>query len=135
MYNPSDIWFQALDDEQSHKQFTKKVTVILGKSVRLQKFENSYHIEFYNLNKGGDYYKLLDEQELQLFLDHGWKAGQIHLIILNCIFKLNLIEQKIKTEVNTRKNDKHIQNLKTRREGMLVKYTKNQRKLNKLKLN
>ena len=29
------------------------------------------------------------------------------------MFKLGLIENRIKTEVNTRKNDKHIQNLKT----------------------
>ena len=68
-------------------------------------------------------------------MDNGWKAGQLHLVIMNCLFKLDLIEKKIKTEVNTRKNDKHIQSLKTRREGMLVKYTKNKRKLNQLKSN
>lgn len=133
MYSVSDIFFQALEDPRSVKQTLHKSEVILGKSVRIEKCGNN--IELYNLNKGGDYYKPLNEIELQCFMDNGWKAGQLHLVIMNCLFKLDLIEKKIKTEVNTRKNDKHIQSLKTRREGMLVKYTKNKRKLNQLKSN
>jgi hypothetical protein len=43
-----------------------------------------------------------------------------------------LIEDKIKTELNTRKNDKHIQNLKSRREALLQKYANLKIKLNKL---
>jgi len=53
--------------------------------------------------------------------------------ISNCLYKLDIIENNIKTEVNTRKNDKHIQNLKNSREKILNKYTINKRKLNKLK--
>ena len=45
--------------------------------------------------------------------------GAINLALSNYSFKLDLIEQKIKTEVNTRKNDKHIQNLKSKREAIL----------------
>ena len=48
------------------------------------------------------------------------------------MFKLKLIEKKIQTEVNTRKNDKHIQNLKKRRENVLKKYYKTKRKLLKI---
>ena len=41
-------------------------------------------------------------------------------------------ENKIKTELNTRKNDKHIQNLKTRRENLLNKYTNLKTEFNNL---
>ena len=50
--------------------------------------------------------------------------------MLNCKRKLNLIEQRIKKEVNTRKNDKHIQKLKTTRENLLIKYSKRNKQLN-----
>ena len=48
----------------------------------------------------------------------------------NYNFKLKLIQEKIKQEVNTRKNDKHIQNLKNRREKILQKYTERKIKFN-----
>ena len=75
---------------------------------------------------------------LWLFLQHYRKekalleAGTIKLSISNCKHKLELIEDKIKTELNTRKNDKHIQNLKSRREALLQKYANLKIKLNKL---
>jgi hypothetical protein len=74
----------------------------------------------------------LDEDEYNIFYHGGWKRGSVNLSISNCLFKLGLIEDKIKTEVNTRKNDKHIQNLKNRRENILNKYTKLKQKLNQL---
>ena len=84
MYSVSDIFFQALEDPRSIKQTSHKSEVILGKSVRIEKCGNN--IELYNLNKGGDYYKPLNEIELQCFMDNGWKAGQLHLVIMNCLF-------------------------------------------------
>ena len=43
-----------------------------------------------------------------------------------------LIEERIKKEVNTRKNDKHIQNLKNKREKALQKHAELKLKLNQL---
>ena len=54
------------------------------------------------------------------------------LSILNCKRKLNLVEYKMRMEVNTRKNDKHIQKLKNSRDKLLIKYSKQQKKLNKI---
>jgi hypothetical protein len=50
----------------------------------------------------------------------------------NCVHKLGIIEERIKKELNTRKNDKHIQNLKTRRETLLNKYAQLKQKLNQI---
>lgn len=104
---------------------------IIGAGVKMQKFKE--HIEIFNMNKGGDYFKPLDDDELDLFLESGWKVGSINLAISNCKHKLELIEKKIQNEVNTRKNDKHIQNLKNRRESILLKYTDHKLKLNQVK--
>lgn len=132
-YSLIDIWNQAEDDINSAPTQMPKGESILGAGVKIQKFGN--HIEILNTAKGGDYFKELDEDEYKFFFKDGWKMGAINLALSNYSFKLDLIEQKIKTEVNTRKNDKHIQNLKSKREAILKKYSKQKIKLNKLKSN
>ena len=47
----------------------------------------------------------------------------------NSIRKLKMIEQKMKEEVNSRKNDKFIKNLKTKREFVMNKYSYYTKKL------
>lgn len=49
--------------------------------------------------------------------------------------KLLLIEQKMKEEVNSRKNDKFIKNLKTKREFVMNKYSYYTQKLIKYNKN
>lgn len=130
MYSLEEIWLQAIGDASAVRQRVPKGELIIGSGVRIQRFGD--RIEMLNMNKGGDYYKVLDEDEYNIFYHDGWKRGSVNLSISNCLFKLGLIEDKIKTEVNTRKNDKHIQNLKNRRENILNKYTKLKQKLNQL---
>lgn len=130
MYSLEEIWAQAIGDASAVRQRVPKGELIIGSGVRIQRFGD--RIEMLNMNKGGDYYKVLDEDEYNIFYHDGWKRGSVNLSISNCLFKLGLIEDKIKTEVNTRKNDKHIQNLKNRRENILNKYTKLKQKLNQL---
>ncbi len=130
MYSLEEIWAQASGDASAVRQRVPKGELIIGSGVRIQRFGD--RIEMLNMNKGGDYYKILDEDEYNIFYHGGWKRGSVNLSISNCLFKLGLIEDKIKTEVNTRKNDKHIQNLKNRRENILNKYTKLKQKLNQL---
>ena len=46
-----------------------------------------------------------------------------------------MIEDRIRNEVNTRKNDKHIKKLKSSRENLLINYSKRKQQLNKIQLN
>ena len=46
-----------------------------------------------------------------------------------------MIENFIRNESNTRKNDKHIQKLKSSRENLLINYSKRKQQLNKIQLN
>tara|TARA_R100000388_G_C7098016_1_gene90770 strand:+ start:46 stop:438 length:393 start_codon:yes stop_codon:yes gene_type:complete len=130
MYNLVEIFEQATKDAMAFPTTLPEGKSIIGRGAKIQKFGDK--IEILNMGKGGDYFKECNPDEYQIFLDNGWKAGTIKLSISNCKHKLELIEDKIKTELNTRKNDKHIQNLKSRREALLQKYANLKIKLNKL---
>tara|TARA_R100000742_G_C4277432_1_gene99295 strand:+ start:302 stop:712 length:411 start_codon:yes stop_codon:yes gene_type:complete len=105
---------------------------VINKGCKIQKFSD--RIEILNMGKGGDYFKVCTPKEYEYFYNFGWRIGVLQLAISNCQFKLNIIKERIKKEVNTRKNDKHIQNLKNRREAIMVKFTTYKRKLNQVKL-
>jgi hypothetical protein len=127
------IFQEAIEDRKSIvTKFSKGMSVI-NNGIKFLQFPD--RIEIMNMGKGGDYFKELTAQEYDFFYDDGLEAGCIQVAINNCLHKLKIIEENIKTEVNTRKNDKHIQNLKNRREVILNKFTNHKIKLNKLKSN
>jgi len=126
-----EIYDQALNDSKASVNKSGKNVFVISLGVKIQYFPSK--IEILNCSKGGDYYKELDKQEYSFFYEFGWKKGVLLIAINNCNHKLQLIEDRMKTEMNTRKNDKHIQNLKTRRENVLKKYAKHKLKLNQIK--
>tara|TARA_R100001460_G_scaffold72619_4_gene113412 strand:- start:120 stop:521 length:402 start_codon:yes stop_codon:yes gene_type:complete len=133
MPNLTEIFNQATKDNRAIISKQRNCVSIISKGCKIQKFSD--RIEILNMGKGGDYFKVCTDEEYSFFFEHGWRAGVLILALHNCKHKLKIIEERIKTEVNTRKNDKHIQNLKHRRENILNKYTKHKRKLNQIKLN
>ncbi len=130
MHNKEEIFSQALKDTNAiHEQKPLGYSVI-NYGVKIQKFPSK--IEILNCSKSGDYFQECSDDEYEMFFIHGWKKGGLRLSMMNCKRKLDLIEERIKKEVNTRKNDKHIQKLKTSRENLLIKYSKRNKQLNKL---
>ncbi len=130
MFKRKDILFQALEDPKSIKSILPKGVSVLGRGAKIQEFDDV--IQILNMGKGGDYFKECTDDEYGFFYEEGWRKGCTLLGMNNCIHKLSIIESKIKTELNTRKNDKHIQNLKNRRETLLNKYANFKTELNKL---
>ena len=127
MYTLKEILHQAINQ---HKTVVNEQTIgfnVIKMGVKIQKFDN--RIEIRNTTKGGSYYSECTEIEYSYFKESGRKVGCVKLGISNCLHKLELIENKIKNEVNTRKNDKHVQNLKIKRERALHKYAMLQLKL------
>jgi len=128
MYSLENIFDQSIEDRTIiHNKLTNK-EVIINYGYKIQKF--SHTIEILNCSKGGDYFKGCTPDEYHNFYKYGWKKGCLLNNIENCKRKLNMIEDKMRVEVNTRKNDKYIQHLKTRREIILNKYTNLKTKLN-----
>jgi|TARA_B100000780_G_C21117335_1_gene452170 hypothetical protein len=128
MYNIKEIFDQALVCKNSISEDLPISKNVRSKGVKIQMFSD--RIEILDMNRGGDYYRVIDKDHYNLFYKHGWLIGCLKLNIINCLFKLKLIENKIKTEVNTRKNDKHIKNLKNKREVILIRYAYKIKKLN-----
>ena len=121
---------QALEDPKSIKNVLPKGVSVIGRGVKIQQFDDG--IQILNMGKGGDYFKECSNEEYDFFYRDGWRKGCTQVSMSNCLHKLSIIESRIKTELNTRKNDKHIQNLKNRRESLLNKYTNLKSELNKL---
>ena len=127
MYNIREIFDQAINSEKSIITKMPNGCNVVYKGVKIQMFPD--RIEILDMSRGGDYYKVVSQDIYSLFYKNGWILGCLKLSIINCIYKLKLIESKIKTEVNTRKNDKHIKNLKNKRELALCKHAELQLKL------
>ena len=130
MFKRKDIMTQALEDPKSIKNVLPKGVSVIGRGVKIQQFDDG--IQILNMGKGGDYFKECSNEEYDFFYRDGWGKGCTQVSMSNCLHKLSIIESRIKTELNTRKNDKHIQNLKNRRETLLNKYTNLKSELNKL---
>ena len=130
MFKRKDIMTQALEDPKSIKNVLPKGVSVIGRGVKIQQFDDG--IQILNMGKGGDYFKECSNEEYDFFYRDGWRKGCTQVSMSNCLHKLSIIESRIKTELNTRKNDKHIQNLKNRRESLLNRYTNLKSELNKL---
>ena len=126
MYSKADIYNQACKDDSAIMQTNSVINI----GVKINKYISK--IEILNLSKDGDYYNELSKKEYNIFYENGWEKGCRLLALENCKRKMDLIKNKMKTEVNTRKNDKYIKNLKTKRDLIMKKYTYHTNKLIKL---
>ena len=130
MYNVEDIYIQAFNDSNSLKIEKPNVKSVLNYGVKIQKFNSK--TEILNCSRSGDYFQECNEEEYNLFFKYGWREGSLRLSLMNYKRKLEVVEENIKKEVNTRKNDKHIQKLKTTRENLLLKYSNRNKQLNQI---
>jgi len=120
MYNLDEVFAEAINGKEEYG-------TVIRMGVKIQKFKD--RIEILNMSKGGSYYRECNDKEYDYFTENGWVIGCLYLAIDNCLHKLSLIEDRIKLEVNTRKNDKHIKKLKNKREDVLLKYASYKLKL------
>ena len=130
MYNVEDIYIQAFNDSNSLKIEKPNVNSVLNYGVKIQKFNSK--TEILNCSRSWDYFQECNEEEYNLFFKYGWREGSLRLSLMNYKRKLEVVEENIKKEVNTRKNDKHIQKLKTTRENLLLKYSNRNKQLNQI---
>lgn len=130
MYKIDEVFNQAMEDFHSIKPTDFSA---INNGVKIQKFPSK--TEILNCGRSGDYFQECNKEEYKLFFKYGWREGGVRLSMVNCKRKLGMIEERIRAEVNTRKNDKHIQKLKVSREKLLLKYSNRTQQLNKIKSN
>ncbi len=132
MYNIGQIYSQASQDTSLRIERNSNVSYI-NMGVKISKFPSK--TEILNCSRNGDYFQEISKEEYDMFYSSGWSIGCMKLAISNCIRKLNMIKNKMQEEVNSRKNDKFIKNLKTKREFVMNKYSYYSQKLIKLNKN
>ncbi len=129
MHKLNDIFNQANTDEVSINIDGSGYDARLRQGIKITKEENSHHI--FNTTIGV-FYQEISEEQYQMFYECGWVIGVHKLALINYKRKLKVVEDKMRNEVNTRKNDKHIKTLKKARLSLLESYRRTSHKLNKL---
>jgi hypothetical protein len=129
-YTMQDIMNQAMEDEFSANLNGKTYTARLLYGCKISQDKETKGIEILNTSLGGEWYSKIGNEQLNIFLEKGWRIGVYELSLSNYRLKLDKIEVSVKKEMNGRRNPKQIQSLKSARENILRKYSKIKYKLN-----
>ena len=131
MYTLQEIWEQAKKDTFASNLDSTGYQARIVYGCRIVRDDATGEIEIYNTGKGGDYYKKIEN--IDIFLENGWRHGCYEVSLNNYRDKLARIEKLIRNEMNGKKNPKQIQSYKTSRESVLNKYAELMVKLNNIK--
>jgi hypothetical protein len=131
-YSLIDVFNQAREDEFSAILDGDGFEARILSGIRIEQEKVTQQTIIHNTTRGGDFYTEITPEQYEMFYKKGWKIGVYVLSLSNYRRKLEMIETNIKREVNTRKNAKHIMNLKASRERIMNSYSNINKKLNKI---
>lgn len=131
-YSLKDIYAQALEDGYALALDGDGYDSRMVYGTKIIKDHLNGEIQILNTARGGDYYSHLTPEQLNNFLEKGWRYGVFVLSLSNYRSKLDIIEQRIKQFINDKKSEKQILQLKASRERILAKYSEINFKLNQL---
>ena len=120
-YNMLDIWNQAVNDPMIVNTSYEESISYIYKGIKICNEHNNFVI--YNTKVLGLTYKVISKEQCSCFLTHGFRAGVINVLRETYLNKINILNEKIKKEINDRNNLKHYQSLKQRREELINKYS------------
>lgn len=132
-YNLQDIWGQALDDDFATDINGQGYESRLVYGVKIIRDNVSKEVQILKAMTGSEYYPNLSKDEIEVFLDKGWRYGIYSLSLASYRTKLENIKEAIKSEVNGRNRIKRLYLYKESRDGILKKYNNINNKLNQLK--
>jgi len=132
VYTLIDVWNQAKDDCFTANLDGEGYEARILYGCKISKDKETNMVQLQNTSRGGEWYIQLEPEEIEIFLNMGWRIGIYMLSLSNYRLKLDRIEMLIKMEVNGRKNPKQIQSLKSSRQRILERYSKIKNELNQL---
>ena len=132
-YNLQDIWGQALDDDFATDINGQGYESRLVYGVKIIRDNVTKEVQILKAMTGSEYYPKLSKDEIEVFLDKGWRYGIYSLSLASYRTKLENIKEAIKSEVNGRNRIKRLYLYKESRDGILKKYNNINNKLNQLK--
>ena len=131
-YNIDDIFNQSKQDAYAANFDGEGYEARLMYGVKIIRDLETADTVMLNTNIGGDYYSKLTDKEVALFTENGWRYGVYVISLSSYRKKLDLIEDKIRDELDSGGSNPKINNLKTNRDMILKKYSEVSVKLNKL---
>jgi len=131
-YTLQDVFNQANSDYNTAKITSKCCNSIVSKGVKIENELETNKIIIYNTHLGGDFYKEIEEYQYHIFERKGWIYGKYVVSLSNYRRKLDVIEERIRAEINTRKNGRYIMGLKEMREYYLLKFSESSKIINQL---
>ena len=131
-YSLSDIWEQALQDSYAVNLDGGGYESRIVYGIKIIKDIESGDIEILNTMRGGDYYSPINQQEIEVFHKKGWRYGVYVISLSNYRTKLDVIQERIKEEVNGKNSAKQLQSYQSYRDRILARYTEVNQKLNQL---
>jgi len=121
-YNLEEIWHQAKNDNISIEIEYDTYTSYVFKGIKIMK--KGKDISIYNTKKMGLSYALISEEHYYAFLQLGFRPGVYHVLKSTYLDMIDIINHKIKKEINNQNNRKQYKKLKTLREELINKYSK-----------
>ncbi len=128
----NEIFEEAMSDTYALKMDGDGYESRMVYGVKIVRDKESGRIDFFNTMLGGDYYKKISSEQLETFIEKGWRYGVYVLSLSNYRLKLDIIEKRIHKFINDKKSEKQIKLLKASRERILTKYSEINYKLNQL---
>ena len=132
MYSLEQVFNEALLDRKSALLNGKLYQARLLRGIKIVRDNETLEVEIFNTTMGGDFYKEVNAEQYKLFRENGWKIGVYVISLTNYRRKLVKIEQRIKDELNSRKNAKSIKMSKSRRLAILKNFSEVSNKLKEL---
>tara|TARA_Y100001937_G_scaffold108375_1_gene152002 strand:+ start:305 stop:748 length:444 start_codon:yes stop_codon:yes gene_type:complete len=127
-----EVFEEATNDSYALKMDGQGYQSRMVYGVKIIKDNETNRVDFLNTMLGGDHYKKLTSEQLQNFIDYGWRYGVYVLSLSNYRSKLDIIEKRIHKFINDKKSEKQIRILKESRERILARYSEINFKLNQL---
>lgn len=96
------------------------------------KIESGDKHNIYVYKPKGEVYEELNQGEYDILCENGWRKGVLKLVLNSYQVKLDKIAERVKFEINTRRNDKHLKSLKSSRQQIMDSYLKIVTQISKL---
>ncbi len=126
-----DVWNQAKADDYASVLDGDTYDSRLVFGIKIAYDYETEAVTLWNTGKGGDFYNVIED--LEPFLQRGWRYGVYTTALDNYKFKLDKVEQSMRNEINGKRNPKQIKSLKNQRVKLLSKYNYISEKLNQIK--
>ena len=131
MCSLESVWDDAFSQHDAfHMVYAYKNTeCLVYKGFKIES-DDKHKIHIYKPK--GEVYEELKSYEYTIVCEYGWRKGVLKLVLNSYQHKLSIISDKIRDEVNTRRNDKHLKSLKSSRQRIMDSYLKVVKQISKL---